>query len=1091
MMNQGSTTNTMATLDPSPQESHQVVDANQHHMSSYYAAPNSTVTPWAHTADSYARENGVLSHSGYDHDQRAALPSRNVQDGLNVATSATTPSSGDTNVQQDYSSYATYQSTDPYGYSNTGYAAYYSGYQQPSNQSYSQPSGAYQNTGDNGYQQQSSQSYSQPSGAYQNTGDSGYQQQSSQSYSQPSGAYQNTGDSGYQQQSSQSYSQPSGAYQNTGDSGYQQQSSQSYSQPPGAYQNTGAPYQPLSSFQNTGSYAGPASYSSTYYNPGDYQTSGGYTSGAYNNQTNVWHEGQYAAYTSHQYPSYSSDTNASYSSTTAPAASQYQQQYKQWADYYNPTQNDVTCAPGTENISVSNVSSLSCPVPAGYSASGVHASASHAPPGKPEPGLSTLAAVQSPAVGGNVHDSYWKHWAPSFQNQQPDPVQSYGQKPLDVTPSHDNLHTQQSSSCPQGPSTQYQASYQMPHSYQSSLPTVQQTVTSADTSSASKLQIPTNPRITPTLTTGLPKLDKQSYTTNAAAKPAYVSVSLPEKVSSHAADNALKPDAFPKSLRGYVERALARCKDDAQMVSSQAVMKEVIKKATADGTLHTRDWDTEPLFLMPSVDADNKERVIFSVPVSSSPTSKRSPSRRYKSRWEPLVEEKPTVQPASVTPDASKYGSWNRQFSGGKSDNKVNNSSHLKFSLPQRKTLKIDVFRPAKRQCVGDGMDTADNGEASSDSDKERRQSAHKSAAVAAADTPEERKRRENRSKRFERGHGNRVASNDTRSRNDGAGNVYTRRATALVLSRNIEENGNHAVEDIDWDALTVKGTCQEIEKRYLRLTSAPDPATVRPEEVLEKALNMVQSSPKNYLYKCDQLKSIRQDLTVQRIRNELTVKVYETHGRLAIEVGDLAEYNQCQSQLKTLYAEGIKGCDMEFAAYNLLCVILHSSNNRDLPLAMSRLPAEARENEAVKHALSVRAAVSSGNYVAFFKLYKTAPNLNTCLMDLYAEKIRYAAVRCMSNSYRPTVPVTYIAQVLGFTSVLLTTEESDDADGVDDCVEWLKAHGACLTSDNSGEMQFDAKASVSSLYMPEPEDAVSHGDASLAVNDFLTRNPL
>lgn len=48
----------------------------------------------------------------------------------------------------------------------------------------------------------------------------------------------------------------------------------------------------------------------------------------------------------------------------------------------------------------------------------------------------------------------------------------------------------------------------------------------------------------------------------------------------------------------------------------------------------------------------------------------------------------------------------------------------------------------------------------------------------------------------------------------------------------------------------------------------------VRPEEVLEKALLMVQNSQKNYLYKCDQLKSIRQDLTVQRIRNQLTVKV-------------------------------------------------------------------------------------------------------------------------------------------------------------------------------------------------------------------------
>lgn len=46
----------------------------------------------------------------------------------------------------------------------------------------------------------------------------------------------------------------------------------------------------------------------------------------------------------------------------------------------------------------------------------------------------------------------------------------------------------------------------------------------------------------------------------------------------------------------------------------------------------------------------------------------------------------------------------------------------------------------------------------------------------------------------------------------------------------------------------------------------------------------------------------------------------------------------QCASQLKSLYAEGIEGCHMEFAAYNLLCVIMHSNNNRDLVSSMSRL---------------------------------------------------------------------------------------------------------------------------------------------------------
>ena len=40
-----------------------------------------------------------------------------------------------------------------------------------------------------------------------------------------------------------------------------------------------------------------------------------------------------------------------------------------------------------------------------------------------------------------------------------------------------------------------------------------------------------------------------------------------------------------------------------------------------------------------------------------------------------------------------------------------------------------------------------------------------------------------------------------------------------------------------DLDSLKVVGTCQRIEKDYFRLTSAPDPSTVRPEPVLKGAM--------------------------------------------------------------------------------------------------------------------------------------------------------------------------------------------------------------------------------------------------------------
>ncbi|XP_047316215.1 SAC3 family protein A isoform X2 [Impatiens glandulifera] len=930
---------------------------------------------------------------------------------------------------------------------NNGYAGYYSGYQPQSNQPYAQP--------------QPNQPYAQP--------------QSNQPYAQP--------------QSNQPYAQP--------------QSNQPYAQPVGAYQNTGAPYQPNSSFQNTSSYAGTQNYPSSYYNHGDYQTSGVYPSGGYINPTNSWSEGNYGSYASHQYPNYNPDTSgASYSSTAAAAVAaspvQYQQNYKQWPDYYSQT--EVTCAPGTEKVSVASTTNPLSSVPAtsGYQTLG-QTSTPFVPTWRPNSCPSELPSVQTGAVVATGHDGYWKHGTPTFINQSISPQQPQYQLATEKNDTYQNVQDQMKTSGPQS-SVQYPAVHQMHHNYQvHAQPS--QPVSSVDSRRLSTLQIPTNPRIAPNLPLDLAKSSMETSMISTAEKPVYISVSVPKQTDKTSlqggADSMIKPGMFPKSLRGYVERALARCKDDSQKAACQAIMKDVITKATANGTLLTHDWDMEPLFHLPSVDEINKD-LHYAPTVSSLSKNKRSPSKRPKSRWEPVADEKPVVKSFAAVAAAAAVGSvkfsgWggfnnnNRKFSTGKPENRGGLSS-AKLSTSEPKNINKVPFRPAKRQRPGEGLDVTDNGDASSDSDKEQSLTTYYPSATTLANTPEEKKKRENRSKRFDKGDRHHGEMNHYRPKNVRAGNLYARRANALVLSKNFEDST--AVEDIDWDALTVKGTCQEIEKRYLRLTSAPDPSSVRPEEVLEKALVMVQTAQKNYLYKCDQLKSIRQDLTVQRIRNELTVKVYETHARLAIESGDLPEYNQCQSQLQTLYAEGIKGCHMEFSAYNLLCVMLHSTSSRYLVSAMSRLPVEAKEDEAVKHALAVRRAFTAGNYVLFFRLYKNAPNLNTCLMDLHVEKMRYTALKCMSRACRPTVSIPYIAQVLGFNHTLAPCEMIEEKiDGLEECMEWLKAHGACLISDNTGEMQLDAKASSTTIYMPEPEDAVAHGDPNLAVNDFFAKN--
>lgn len=112
--------------------------------------------------------------------------------------------------------------------------------------------------------------------------------------------------------------------------------------------------------------------------------------------------------------------------------------------------------------------------------------------------------------------------------------------------------------------------------------------------------------------------------------------------------------------------------------------------------------------------------------------------------------------------------------------------------------------------------------------------------------------------------------------------------------------------------AWKVVGTSTALEKRYLRLTDAPDPSSVRPEPIIRKALAVFKEKWKKdeigYSHLSDQLRAIRQDLKVQRIKNNLTVEVYQVHARLALEAGDLDQFISCMGSLFELFAEGLEG---------------------------------------------------------------------------------------------------------------------------------------------------------------------------------------
>jgi len=233
-----------------------------------------------------------------------------------------------------------------------------------------------------------------------------------------------------------------------------------------------------------------------------------------------------------------------------------------------------------------------------------------------------------------------------------------------------------------------------------------------------------------------------------------------------------------------------------------------------------------------------------------------------------------------------------------------------------------------------------------------------------------------------------------------------------------------------------IVGYLDALEKRYLRLTSEPDPAVVRPQHVLEKSLEFVMNkymaSNAGYLYINDQLKAIRQDLTVQHIKNDITVKVYKTHGRLAILNNDLGEFNQCSSQLKQLYqkSDALFHDTYEFTCYRILYLLLTGNYSEVNVIRLTLLKSDTGSKilapeyvtfrNAVYLALELLSSITLGDYHIFFKTYQQFRETEQLTYAFHmmkhsmVTKQRLLAINIMCKAFKK-LPVEYLERELAF----------------------------------------------------------------------------
>eukprot|EP00547_Thalassionema_nitzschioides_P000855 CAMPEP_0194200732 /NCGR_PEP_ID=MMETSP0156-20130528/1210_1 /TAXON_ID=33649 /ORGANISM="Thalassionema nitzschioides, Strain L26-B" /LENGTH=674 /DNA_ID=CAMNT_0038925769 /DNA_START=92 /DNA_END=2116 /DNA_ORIENTATION=- len=487
----------------------------------------------------------------------------------------------------------------------------------------------------------------------------------------------------------------------------------------------------------------------------------------------------------------------------------------------------------------------------------------------------------------------------------------------------------------------------------------------------------------------------------------------------------------PGGLKRYVHRCLTRCKGKKELQLMQEKVQNFITEALKDGTMHTINWDEKQLIPMQGeVTADKVTTNIYTTEKKQDFSSQSNGNKRLSVKHQNSLSNNGNYYGNSeVSSTSSSY--YNRAVTDDKYSRKLPTNNSYYGRQESKSTSPNSFTNPQKT------------------ANKVRKD---KEWTVKAKDKNSEKKRKF--SSGFEK---SKIA---LKKRANRFGNGKNKSASINAVE-NVDKymgigfiGGASKIGENDYEKMIVKGTCQTLEKEYLRLTAPPRAELVRPQPILERHLCKLMEERGNekhreYVWFCSQFKALRQDLTVQRIFNDFAIRVYESHARVALEERDLNEYNQCQTQLKELYSSLSNNQKAvvnqnEFISYRLIYYVLLTSNKKyeggssDLFDIMLSLTPEQKQNKIVAHALKVRSAVADFNYHVFFRLQNDCPTPEMVyLMDYLVPIVRLFALHRICKAIRPNVSVDFVLCELGF-----------EKDEFEHGAQWLESCGCVLSKD-------------------------------------------